>query len=90
MLQIRPGTIIFPDVSLMFTVHYKDNSHKLYLKFHLKLFVHTDNNFDSKTYFMSIYSAKGKRICRVYEKTVCIYKAWETSVGHPYLLQQKL
>lgn len=58
MLQIRPGTIIFSDVSLMLTVHYKDNSHKLYLKFHLKLFVHTNNNFDSKTYFMSIYSAK--------------------------------
>lgn len=88
-LQIRPTTITFPDVALMITGCCTENSYKLFLKFHLKR-VYIDRNSESKTYTTSVHSAKGRRICRIYEKAVPVSMAWETSVGHPYLLQQQL
>jgi len=65
------------------------NRYKLFLKFHLK-HVFIGSNFENKAYVTSVHSAKGRRICSIYEKGVPYSLAWETSVGHSCLLQQKL
>lgn len=73
--QIRRATITFPDVTLMITGCCTENSHKLFLKFHLKHVVYIDSNFESTTYITSIPSAKGRRICSIYEKAVLVSMA---------------
>lgn len=89
-LQIRPATVTFSDVALMVTGCCTENSYKLFLKFNLKHVVYIDSNFMSKTFVTSVHSTKCRRIRSIYENTVPVSMAWETSVGQPYLLQQNL